>query len=239
MRRLPDSREATVRDEKGGVRKRGLWTRLNGHVPRKRRNSQALAYSCARRISIPTGRTLSATKFSKTGTKSIASAISGFRSTRIRCRSSAHRRWASGCAASQPASARPATAQQAGCATQTACRRQHASSARPHQATPCRACAGPPAAPTRPRSPHRSRQPAADPTRRAGDHFIPQTPRALRDVAPQLVETGDRRIATGSRRRIAGNGNNGGVERREADAVNGDLGLRLQQRRGFDNAPAP
>ena len=40
--------------KKGGVRKRGLWTRLNGHVPRKRRNSQALAYSCARRISIPT-----------------------------------------------------------------------------------------------------------------------------------------------------------------------------------------
>jgi hypothetical protein len=55
--RQPDSREATVRDDKGGVRKRGLWTRLNGHVPRKRRNSQALAYSCARRISIPTGPT--------------------------------------------------------------------------------------------------------------------------------------------------------------------------------------
>jgi hypothetical protein len=30
-------------DDKGGVRKRERWTRLNGHVPRKRRNSQALA----------------------------------------------------------------------------------------------------------------------------------------------------------------------------------------------------
>ena len=39
----PDSRDATVRDDKGGARKRELWTRLNGHVPWKRRNSQALA----------------------------------------------------------------------------------------------------------------------------------------------------------------------------------------------------
>ena len=27
----------------GGLRKRGRWERLNGHVPRKRRNSQAFA----------------------------------------------------------------------------------------------------------------------------------------------------------------------------------------------------
>jgi hypothetical protein len=27
---------ATVRDDKGAVRKRELWSRLNGHVPRKR-----------------------------------------------------------------------------------------------------------------------------------------------------------------------------------------------------------
>ena len=52
--RQPDSRDTTVRDDKGGARKRELWTRLNGHVPRKRRNSQALAYNCARRVSIPT-----------------------------------------------------------------------------------------------------------------------------------------------------------------------------------------
>ena len=31
------------RDETGGVRKRGLGQRLNGHVKRKRRNSQVLA----------------------------------------------------------------------------------------------------------------------------------------------------------------------------------------------------
>ena len=35
----------------GGLRKRGLWSGLNGHVQRKRRHSQALAYGCARRIS--------------------------------------------------------------------------------------------------------------------------------------------------------------------------------------------
>jgi hypothetical protein len=39
--RQPDSRDATVRDDTGGVRKRGLWKRLNGHGQRKRRNSQA------------------------------------------------------------------------------------------------------------------------------------------------------------------------------------------------------
>jgi hypothetical protein len=53
--RQPDSRDTTVRDETGGVRKRGLWKKLNGHVKRKRRNSQAFAYGCARRISILTG----------------------------------------------------------------------------------------------------------------------------------------------------------------------------------------
>ena len=38
----PDSGNPTVRDERGGLRKRGLWWKLNGHVPRKRRNRQAL-----------------------------------------------------------------------------------------------------------------------------------------------------------------------------------------------------
>src|SRR5713101_2592272 len=38
----------------GGIRKRGLWRRLNGHGKRKRRNSQAFAYGCTRCISIPT-----------------------------------------------------------------------------------------------------------------------------------------------------------------------------------------
>jgi len=38
----------------GGLRKRGLWRRLNGHGKRKRRNSQADTYGQARRISIPT-----------------------------------------------------------------------------------------------------------------------------------------------------------------------------------------
>jgi hypothetical protein len=41
--RQPGSRDATVRDDKGGVRKRELWSRLHGHVPRKRRNSQAFS----------------------------------------------------------------------------------------------------------------------------------------------------------------------------------------------------
>ena len=43
-----------TRDDTGGIRKRGLWSRLNGHVPRKRRNCQATTYGCAHRISIPT-----------------------------------------------------------------------------------------------------------------------------------------------------------------------------------------
>jgi hypothetical protein len=38
----PDSRDATVRDAKGAVRKREPWTRLNEYVPRKRRNSLGL-----------------------------------------------------------------------------------------------------------------------------------------------------------------------------------------------------
>src|SRR5712691_653841 len=58
-----DRREAKVRTglgkshrpgSQGGIRKRGLWRRLNGHGKRKRRNSQAFAYGCTRRISIPT-----------------------------------------------------------------------------------------------------------------------------------------------------------------------------------------
>jgi hypothetical protein len=36
----------------GGVRKRGLWKRLNGHGKRKRRNSQAIPQGCARRTSL-------------------------------------------------------------------------------------------------------------------------------------------------------------------------------------------
>ena len=40
----------------GGLRKRGLWLRLYGHIKRKRRNRQALTYGCARCISIPTFR---------------------------------------------------------------------------------------------------------------------------------------------------------------------------------------
>jgi len=39
--RQPDSGNTTVRDETGGLRKRGLWRRLNGHGKRKRRNGQA------------------------------------------------------------------------------------------------------------------------------------------------------------------------------------------------------
>jgi hypothetical protein len=38
----------------GGLRKRGLWLRLYGHIKRKRRNRQALTYGCAHCISIPT-----------------------------------------------------------------------------------------------------------------------------------------------------------------------------------------
>jgi hypothetical protein len=41
--RQPDSRDATVRDDTGGVRRRGLWKRLNGHGKRKRRDGQAFA----------------------------------------------------------------------------------------------------------------------------------------------------------------------------------------------------
>jgi hypothetical protein len=40
--RQPDSRDATVRDDTGGLRRRELWERLNGHGKRKRRNSQAV-----------------------------------------------------------------------------------------------------------------------------------------------------------------------------------------------------
>ena len=39
--RQPYSGNPTVRDDKGGLRKRGLRSGLNGHVPRKRRNCQA------------------------------------------------------------------------------------------------------------------------------------------------------------------------------------------------------